>query len=128
MTIIDTCVVVDYLRTDDLKLLQQFQTLDSLFIGIVQAELFAGIRSDAELAETEAVISIFAKQSTPETVWRSLGENIALLRRNGLNFPIQDVLLSTIAIELDVELWSRDNHFTLMQTVLPKLKLYQEPA
>ena len=74
------------------------------------------------------MIKVFPHQATPETVWEPLGENLAALRRHGLKLPYPDVLLATIAIELDVELWTRDNHFTMMQTVMPKLKLYQEPA
>jgi len=32
-----------------------------------------------------------------------------------------------LAIELDLELWNHDRHFTHIQTVLPRLKLFQEP-
>jgi predicted nucleic acid-binding protein len=38
-------------------------------------------------------------------------------------------LLSTygVAIENDVELWTRDKQFQLVQAALPALKLFQEP-
>ena len=37
------------------------------------------------------------------------------------------VLLATIAIESDIELWTYDSHFALIQAVLPALRLFQEP-
>jgi len=35
--------------------------------------------------------------------------------------------IATLAIELDLELWNHDHHFTHIQTVLPQLKLFKEP-
>ena len=45
----------------------------------------------------------------------------------GVTVPFPDVVLVTLAIDSGVELWTRDKHFALMQTVLPALKLFQEP-
>ena len=44
-----------------------------------------------------------------------------------MTVPLIDTALATIAISLDVELWTYDAHCTLIQGVLPALKLFQEP-
>jgi predicted nucleic acid-binding protein len=38
-----------------------------------------------------------------------------------------DVLIAAVALENDAELWTRAHHFPMIQTVLPALKLFQEP-
>lgn len=50
-----------------------------------------------------------------------------LLRTNGVTVPYQDVVIATVAIENDLELWTRDGQYTLIRNVLPGLKLFQEP-
>jgi hypothetical protein len=37
------------------------------------------------------------------------------------------VVLATVAIANDFELWTRDRQFTHIQRVLPTLKLFTEP-
>ena len=37
------------------------------------------------------------------------------------------VVLATVAISNDIELWTRDTHFPMIQKVLPALKLFVEP-
>lgn len=49
------------------------------------------------------------------------------LRAAGLSVPFADAVLATVAIANDVELWARDIHYPMIQTVLPQLKLFQEP-
>ena len=46
MTLIDSSVIIDYLRTHDNDLLTQFQSGEFTLIGGVRSELFAGIRND----------------------------------------------------------------------------------
>ncbi len=41
--------------------------------------------------------------------------------------PLADALIATVAIDTSLELWNYDAHFPLIQTVLPQLKLFQEP-
>ena len=45
----------------------------------------------------------------------------------GANLGPADVVIATVAIENDIELWTRDAQFQLIQRVLPRLKLFQEP-
>jgi predicted nucleic acid-binding protein len=72
-------------------------------------------------------VGIFGRVVTPEDVWETVGLNQALLRSGGLTVPLSDTMIATIAISQDLELWTYDGHFTLMQRLLPALKLFQEP-
>jgi len=38
------------------------------------------------------------------------------------------VLLAVIAMDYDAELWTYDAHFKVIQTITPKLKLFQGPT
>jgi len=51
----------------------------------------------------------------------------ATLRSKAMTVPFPDAVLATLDIENDVEVWARDPHFPMMQTILPRLKLFQEP-
>ena len=40
---------------------------------------------------------------------------------------VSDAIIATVAIENNVELWTRDSDFTNIQAILPKLRLFIEP-
>jgi predicted nucleic acid-binding protein len=63
----------------------------------------------------------------PDSLWDTVGDNLAALRLNRFTCPFPDVAIATLGIHEDVEVWARDRHFTDMQHVLPALKLFQEP-
>jgi predicted nucleic acid-binding protein len=63
----------------------------------------------------------------PETIWDAVGEHLRILRGSGVTVPFPDAVIATAAISNNVELWTRDAHFTQMQRVLPLLRLFIEP-
>jgi predicted nucleic acid-binding protein len=65
--------------------------------------------------------------SPHDAFWESLGDQLAELRSHGVTVPFPDAVLSTLALSLDVEVWSRDHHFLIIQGVFPTLKIFQEP-
>jgi predicted nucleic acid-binding protein len=65
--------------------------------------------------------------SSPELLWDSVGDHLALLRSRGLIIPLADAAVATLGIHMNVEVWARDQHFQHMQTVLPGLQLFREP-
>ena len=46
------------------------------------------------------------------------------LRSNGITLPFQDVVIATIAMVNDAQVWTNDVHFSRMKTVMPSLKLF----
>jgi predicted nucleic acid-binding protein len=69
----------------------------------------------------------FHTTPTPESIWDAVGGNLAVLGAHALTVPLTDMLIATLAIENDLELWQRDRHFTDIRGVLPALRLFQEP-
>jgi predicted nucleic acid-binding protein len=63
----------------------------------------------------------------PDALWTDVGTNAAFLRHRGLTVPFADVVIATVAVNAGMELWTYDNHFPLVQAVLPQLQLFQEP-
>jgi predicted nucleic acid-binding protein len=73
------------------------------------------------------ILDSLPQASTSELIWNSVGDNAAHLRAQGVNIPLADIVISTLAIAHNVELWTRDAHFSNVQRVLPSLRLFPEP-
>ncbi len=74
-----------------------------------------------------AALAGFKHEPIPDSLWETIGRNQATLSTKGVTVPLVDTALATLAIFLDIEVWTYDAHFQLIQQVLPALKLFQEP-
>jgi predicted nucleic acid-binding protein len=126
MILTDSNVLIDYSRKEA-KLLRLFPQLQLAVCGVVRAEVLAGSRSAVERAKHIGILDSLAQVSTSESVWDAVGDYAAALRAGGLAVPFADVVVAAVAIANGLELWTRDNHFKLIQPFLPALKLFQEP-
>lgn len=127
MILVDTSVIIPFLRSADPKLDRLFRTLPVAICGITRAEVLNGVRSPADRAQTVTFLNGFAPVETPEPIWDTVGDNLNALRTNGVTIPFPDAVIATVAITNDIELWTRDAHFGLVQRVLPVLRLFVEP-
>ena len=127
MILVDSTVLIDCLRASDAKLLALLHAEGAGVCGVVRAEILHGARNVAHRSQVVQFLDSFTQVNIPGSLWDAVGDTLAELRRKGVTVPFPDGVLATLAIALDVELWSRDQHFQLMQKVLPMLRLYQEP-
>ncbi len=127
MTLVDTSVMIDGLRRPDPRLQALFASAQVALCGVTRAEVLHGARDAADLQRLMAALDIFPQIPFLERFWDAAGENLYALRRAGISVPFADVLIATIALEHDLELWTRDSQFRLIRNVLPGLKLFQEP-
>jgi predicted nucleic acid-binding protein len=127
MILVDTSVLIDYARGRDAKLLALLPTLPVAVCGITRAELLCGARTPAHRQNLLTLLAAFHQLPLPESLWDSVGDHLAVLRLGGLTLAFQDVVIATVALANDVELWTRDLHFTHVRRLLPALKLFQEP-
>jgi predicted nucleic acid-binding protein len=125
--LVDTSVVIDYIRGKDPKLQTAVPTLQVAVCGFGRAEVLYGARDAKHRAKLLTQIAIFQQLAFPELLWDMVGDNLSALRRNGLTFPFPDIAVATLGIHEDIEVWARDRHFVDIQRILPALKLYQEP-
>jgi predicted nucleic acid-binding protein len=126
--ILDASVLVQYLRRPSGEVREVFELRECGVAGVTRAEILHGCRSEQDLLDTVKALDVFGPVATPEETWDSLGVNLRLLRMRGLAVPFTDALLSTIAISRGDELWGHDAHFAMIQTALPKLRLFSLPT
>src|SRR4030095_11699717 len=127
MILVDTTVVIDWSRGKDAKLRVLVPSLPVAVCGVTQAELLHGSRAPAHRQKLLADLAAFQFVPIPDTLWIAVGDNLATLRSNGITVPFADAVAATLGIENGIEIWARDPHFPMMQKVLRKLKLFQEP-
>jgi predicted nucleic acid-binding protein len=127
MILVDTSVVIDYAKGHDAKLQALLPTLPVVLCGITRAEVLHGARDPAHRQKLLTLLGTFGQVPIPDPLWDIVGDHLAALRAGGVTVAFQDVVIATVALVNDFELWTRDQHFTLVQGILPALKLFQEP-
>jgi len=127
MVLADTSVIIAFLRTADPKLLGILKQEGAIVCGITRAEVLCGVRNPADFTHFMSALNALPQAPIPDALWDAIGLNLATLRRAGLTMSLADVTIASMAVHLGVELWARDQHYKLMQTVLPSLRLFQEP-
>ncbi len=127
MILVETSVAIDYSKGQDAKLNALLPTLGVSVCGVTRAELLCGALDSADRQDMLNILAGFHQLPIPESLWDTVGDNLAALRTVGIRVPFPDAVIATVAIANNVELWTRDKHFALIQTVPPALKLFQEP-
>jgi predicted nucleic acid-binding protein len=124
MILVDTSVVIDYSRSGSPAMLAAFKSEDAAICGVTRAEVLHGARDARHAAKLIDALNDFRQEAIPDMLWNKVGVNLAGLRTRGLTVPFADAIIASLAIHLDVELWTKDKQFTLIQTILPALRLY----
>lgn len=124
MILIDTSVLIEHLRSPTQTMLRMFEEYDASICGVTRAEVLAGARNPANLGRIAESLDVLEHVNTTEPFWDFLGKNLPLLRAAGVTAPLADAIIASLAIEHDLELWTRDLHFERIQGVLPKLRLF----
>lgn len=127
MILVDTSVLVYYLRSGSSGIRAVLASAPCAICGVIRAEILHGARTPQDAVSLRVALDALTQLPIPETVWDNLGSNLSVLRSRGLPMPFQDVLIATVALHHDTELWTLDGHFAAMQVALPGLKLFVGP-
>ena len=127
MLLADTSLLVAHFRNPTAARATLIVSERAVVPGIVVAEFRAGGRTPAQVLNGDRVLALFGTVATPEAVWELAGRSQALLATNGLNVPLIDTVIASVAIVAGLELWAYDAHFTAMAALLSGLRLFQEP-
>jgi predicted nucleic acid-binding protein len=127
MILVDASVLINFLRTKDAKIDGLLRSLPVAICGVTRAEILAGARNPSERQKLMTFLHPFQHLPILEAAWDQVGDNLAALYAKGISVPFPDAVLATLGIENAIEVWARDPHFPTMQTILPALKLFQEP-
>lgn len=126
MILLDTNIVIDMINNEDdshWNLLQQ----DSVVLcGIVITELYRGIKNAKEEKAVELFVNSIDSLPLQNNDWKQIGLFIAKLRDSGLIVPVQDAIISYLAIKYNCSVCTNDKHFKLIKAADEKLQLIAE--
>jgi predicted nucleic acid-binding protein len=122
--LIDTCMWVEFFKKNPVSenVLEPLLLHNRVFVtGVVIFELIQGIKSEKERLRIAEVLRALNYIEMTELLWQKAGELASSLRKNGLNLPVSDILIATVALAHDLSVFTVDAHFES----IPKLKIYQ---
>jgi predicted nucleic acid-binding protein len=126
--LLDTSVLVRYLRTASPAIREVLASTDCAICGVTRAEILHGARTAQDAGALGKAMDAFIQLPIQQATWDHLGDHLAQLRASGLPMPFPDVLLAAVAIDYDADLWAYDAHFRAIQGIIKKLKLFEGPA
>lgn len=124
MILVDTCVIINYLRTPTPEIKKIFQKNEIAICGVIMAELLRGATSERQFNQLKSSMECFEYIPFEQGDWDSLARLLYTLKTNGIAVPFQDAMIALLAIKTDCQLWTTDHHFSILQSVLPELKLF----
>jgi predicted nucleic acid-binding protein len=126
--LVDTSVLVRYLRSASPAIRQVLISTECAICGVTRAEILHGAKTPKDATDLGNAMNSFIQLPILPATWDHLGFHLASLRSRGLPMPFQDVLLATVALDYGAELWSYDAHFRAIQGVLTSLILFDGPT
>lgn len=128
MILLDTNIVIDMINNQEDSHWELLQQDSVVLCGIVITELYRGIKNTpAGKSREEKAIELFVNSvdSLPmeEDDWKQIGLFIAKLRNSGLIVPVQDAIISYLALKFNCSVCTNDKHFKLIRDVEEKLQL-----
>lgn len=117
--LLDTTIVVDHLRNKNPAIAQRFKEAATLYIPLTAlGELLYGVyNSDFQakgLNQVEEFLKICAVLSPDERTAHHYGRIKADLKRKGKPIPQNDIWIAAVAVEHNLPLATRDQHFSLV--------------
>lgn len=126
MILVDTSVLVDWLRAPSLRVRGLIVERETAVWGVTVAELLTGVRNPDDRRRVETVLTLFGRLPIEEPVWEAAGALMGVLSQRGTRIPFPDALIAATAIHHSVPLWTRDRHFAAARLAAPDLILFDE--
>ncbi|MFP4157752.1 MAG: PIN domain-containing protein [Opitutales bacterium] len=128
MVLVDTSVWIEASRrTGDLACKVGLENLldayEACLCSPVRLEFLGGSRRD-ERKKLGFWLDCIPYRSTTKEHWQKAIQNAWRLRDKGQTLPWNDILIATMALDLDMRVYAKDAHFRLMAGVIG-LRLYE---
>ena len=123
MIIPDSNIFIDFWRHPTKEIEHTFENEDIVLCGVVRAELLQGAVSVKNFNQIVEGLDSFQEVNLETEDWGRLGENLYLLRTNGLTVPLADAIIATVAIKYGIPVWTNDKHFSMMSKILNGLSI-----
>jgi len=123
--IADTSVWIEFFRDERSSISIHLQGLLRSgrveLTGMVLAEILQGVKGVREAALVRKSLEALPFLETSRVAWQTAGELSAALRRKGLTIPLSDILIASVALNKDCEIFTTDPHFGS----IPGLRLHK---
>ena len=80
MILVDSTVLIDYLRQGDAALLATMQANGAAICGVTRAEILHGARGPKHRQKLMQLLDTFPLVSMPDSAWDAVGDHLAILR------------------------------------------------
>lgn len=128
MVIVDTSVWLQFLKVGDPQVRNEMNVLrakgEITVVGVVLAEILQGARSQQELEQLANWLTPLPYLAETQETWAWVGSLSFQLRQRGAALPMMDLLIASLAIEHNCEVYTLDEHFQRV----PGLRLHQPGA
>jgi predicted nucleic acid-binding protein len=122
----DTSIVIEQARRPSFELQRVIDSGQAAVCGPVIAELYGGVRSEAERVDLEITLQQYARAEVDEPTWILAGRILGDMERRGSRVPFPDAVIAATAVTHGMPVWTRDQHFSRFRTVLPGLAFFDE--
>ena len=121
--LVDTSVLISFFRgghyaNDVTELLKNDRLVTS---GLIIAELLQGVKDAEEQKSLSELLGAVNPLELSTPVWIKAGILASSLRKKGVNLPLTDIAIATLAQEHSLEILTADKHFEL----IPGVKFYK---
>ncbi len=123
MILLDTNIVIDMINNEDDSHWNLLQEDSVVLCGIVITELYRGIKNEKEEKAIELFVNSMDSLPLQNDDWKQIGLFIAKLRDSGLIVPVQDAIISYLAIKYNCSVCTNDKHFKMIKAAEEKLQL-----
>ncbi len=124
MILVDSNILIDFWKHPSVMQSKIFHENEVAVCGVVESEILRGSQSEKQYTEIQNALLSFNYLVFEENNWLDLARMFITLRKNGIKIPFQDGMIACLAIKNDIPVWTDDKHFTLIQSVIPELKLF----
>ena len=115
MVIVDSSVWSSFQRDPNSSVGCELDSLladdEIVMIGPVLTEILRGNRSEGEFAHFSQPLKSLAFLNTDQNTWIQAGELNFQLKREGLPLALSDLIVSALAIQHDIPLYTIDGDF-----------------
>lgn len=124
MILLDTNIIIDYWKNVSNVITKAVDENEIAICGLIYTELLHGAKNKDDSKRIIDSLSSFKYFEFKEYYWEKLADILKVLKTNGIVVPFQDAILTCIAIENNIPLYTNDKHFKLIKSVINDLILF----
>ena len=124
MILVDTNILIDFWKNPTSEKQLIFEQEEIATCGVIFTEILRGSKNPKESEKLKTALECFEYLVFEKQDWLEVSSLFAKLKKSGLTIPFQDGIIAYLAIKNDCYLWTLDNHFKLIKTVIPVLKFF----